>query len=122
MLLDSFEHAEDDVRTRQLAEQRVEAERILQAAQAAMAASPELLTDDDRSRIDAAVRVARDSEGRQRSRGHPRRRRGAGRGVEGLRRPPHESRPRRGPARPRRRRPSRQRSKNQRRQAISPAA
>ena len=41
MLLDSFEHAEDDVKTRLLAEQRVEAERILAAARsAAMADSP----------------------------------------------------------------------------------
>ena len=55
MLLDSFAHAEDDVRTRQLSEQRVEAERILAAAAAAMADSPELLTDDDRRRIEAAV-------------------------------------------------------------------
>ena len=54
MLLDSFAHAEDDVKARQLAEQRVEAERILAAARAAMADSPELLTDDDRSAIDAA--------------------------------------------------------------------
>jgi len=57
MLLDSFAHAEDDVQTRQLAEQRVEADRILQAAMAAMAACPELLTDDDRRRIDAATRA-----------------------------------------------------------------
>jgi len=55
MLLDSYAHAEDDVQLRQLAEQRVEAERILQAARAAMAASPELLADDDRTRIDAAI-------------------------------------------------------------------
>ena len=57
MLFDSFAHAEDDVQTRQLAEQRVEADRILQAAQAAMAATPDLLTDEDRARIDAAVNV-----------------------------------------------------------------
>ena len=55
MLLDSFAHADADVRARQLAEQRIEAERILAAARAAVAATPELLTDDDRARIDAAV-------------------------------------------------------------------
>jgi len=55
MLLDSFAHADADVRARQLAEQRIEAERILAAARAAMAASPELLTADDRARIDAAA-------------------------------------------------------------------
>ena len=35
MLLDSFAHAEDDVEARLLAEQRVEAERILMATRAA---------------------------------------------------------------------------------------
>lgn len=62
MLLDSFAHAEADVRTRQLTEQRVEADRILNAARAAMADSPELLTDDDRERIDAATRRLRDAK------------------------------------------------------------
>jgi molecular chaperone HscA len=55
MLLESFAHAEDDVRTRQLTEQRVEADRILMAARAAMSASPDLLTDEDRVSIDAAI-------------------------------------------------------------------
>jgi molecular chaperone HscA len=54
MLLDSFTHAEDDVRTRLLAEQRVEAKRILGALHAATADTPELLTDDDRRAIAAA--------------------------------------------------------------------
>jgi len=57
MLLDSFAHAEDDVRSRQLTEQRVEADRILFAARSAMAESPELLTDADRTGIDSAVRT-----------------------------------------------------------------
>ena len=56
MLLESFAHAEDDVRTRQLSEQRVEADRILMAARAAMDASPELLTAADLDTIDAAMR------------------------------------------------------------------
>ncbi len=43
MLLDSFAHAEEDVKARLLTEQRVEAERIAAAARAAMADSPELL-------------------------------------------------------------------------------
>ncbi|MDB4982255.1 MAG: putative Heat shock protein Hsp70, partial [Myxococcales bacterium] len=54
MLLDSFTHAEDDVKTRLLAEQRVEAKRILGALHAATADTPELLTDDDRHAIAAA--------------------------------------------------------------------
>jgi len=56
MLLDSFAHAEDDVARRQVAEQRVEAERIRQATVAAMADSPELLTDADREAIATAMR------------------------------------------------------------------
>ena len=55
MLLDSFAHAEEDVQTRQLTEQRVEADRIAAAARAAMADSPELLTDEDRRAIDVAL-------------------------------------------------------------------
>jgi molecular chaperone HscA len=54
MLLDSFTHAEDDVKTRLLAEQRVEAKRILGALHAATADTPELLTDDDRRGIASA--------------------------------------------------------------------
>jgi molecular chaperone HscA len=55
MLLDSFAHAEADVKARLLAEQRVEAEGIISAARVAMADSPELLTDADRSAIEAAL-------------------------------------------------------------------
>jgi molecular chaperone HscA len=57
MLLDSYAHAEDDVKARLLTEQRVEADRIAAAARAAMADSPELLTDADRQAIDAAMQV-----------------------------------------------------------------
>ena len=57
MLLDSFAHAEEDVKTRLLAEQRVEAKRILAALDAAAADTPALLTDDDRRAI-AAARAA----------------------------------------------------------------
>jgi molecular chaperone HscA len=55
MLLDSFAHAEDDVKARLLTEQRVEAERIASAARAAMADSSELLTNDDKKAIAAAM-------------------------------------------------------------------
>jgi molecular chaperone HscA len=55
MLLDSFAHAEEDVKARLLTEQRVEADRIAGAARAAMADSPELLTDGDRAAIDGAL-------------------------------------------------------------------
>jgi molecular chaperone HscA len=57
MLLDSFAHGEQDVLARQLAEQRVEAEGILAATRAALAASPALATAEDRAAIDAAMRA-----------------------------------------------------------------
>ena len=50
MLLDSFEHAEEDLKARQLAEERVEAERILAALEQALAADGELLDADERAR------------------------------------------------------------------------
>ena len=55
MLLDSFAHAEEDVQIRLLTEQQVEADRIAAAARTAMADSPELLTPEDRTGIDAAL-------------------------------------------------------------------
>ncbi len=54
MLLESFAHAEEDVRTRLLAEQRVEAKRIQNALHVATADTPELLTDADRAAIATA--------------------------------------------------------------------
>jgi molecular chaperone HscA len=55
MLLDSFAHAEEDVKLRLLTEQRVEADRIRAATEAAMTDTPELLTDADRAAIDEAM-------------------------------------------------------------------
>jgi molecular chaperone HscA len=55
MLLDSFAHGEEDVRLRLLTEQRIEADRIAQAVRGAIASTPELLTEADRARIDAAL-------------------------------------------------------------------
>jgi molecular chaperone HscA len=57
MLLDSFAHAEDDVKTRLLAEQRVEAKRILGALEAAIADTPALLTPADGEAIAKARSV-----------------------------------------------------------------
>ncbi len=54
MLLDSFANAEQDVKTRLLAEQKVEAQRILGALDAALADTPELLADGDRRDIAGA--------------------------------------------------------------------
>jgi molecular chaperone HscA len=55
MLLDSFAHADEDVKARLLAEQQVEADGIAAAARGAMAEAPELLTDADRVAIEAAL-------------------------------------------------------------------
>jgi molecular chaperone HscA len=55
MLLDSFAHADEDVKRRLLTEQQVEAQGILAATRAAMAASPDLLTDEDQAAIAAAI-------------------------------------------------------------------
>jgi len=54
MLLESFEHAEDDLVRRNLAVERVEAERILAATRTALASGDPLLTAD----VAAAGRVA----------------------------------------------------------------
>ncbi len=55
MLLDSFEHAEDDVKTRLLVSERVEAEGILAATRAALAHDPDLLEGDERGEIERAL-------------------------------------------------------------------
>jgi molecular chaperone HscA len=56
MLIDSFEHAEDDLARRNLAVERVEAERILTATRAAFASDAALLDDDVRAAGEAAMR------------------------------------------------------------------
>ena len=59
MLLDSFEHAEEDVKARLLAEQRVEAERIAAAARDGDGATaPELLTAERARRRSTAALAA----------------------------------------------------------------
>ncbi len=55
MLLDSYDHAEEDLALRNLQVERVEAERILAATRAAMEADPELLDDDVRAATEAAM-------------------------------------------------------------------
>jgi molecular chaperone HscA len=64
MLRDSMAHAEDDVAARNLREQQVEADRVLEALTAALAADgAELLNAQERAAIDqgmAALRAARD--------------------------------------------------------------
>jgi molecular chaperone HscA len=55
MLLESYAHAEEDVKARLLTEQRVEADRIASATRAALESTPELLADGERPAIEAAL-------------------------------------------------------------------
>ena len=64
MLRDSIEHAEDDVAARMLREQQVEAERVLEALEAAFEDDGQLLIDDERKAIDlVADKLAELSKG-----------------------------------------------------------
>ena len=55
MLIESFEHAEEDLAKRNLVVERVEAERILAATRAAFATDAQLLTDDVRAAGEQAM-------------------------------------------------------------------
>ena len=55
MLEDSFRTAEIDMRARALREAQVEAQRLIEATQAALAADGELLADDERAQIDETL-------------------------------------------------------------------
>jgi molecular chaperone HscA len=63
MLLDSFAHAEEDVKLRLLSEQRVEADRISAATQHAMADTPELLAPEDEQAIRVALAAVATAKG-----------------------------------------------------------
>ncbi len=65
MLLDSIEHAEEDIQARQLREQQVEAERILHDARKQLVAFSDLLPGEERRELEAAI--ARVAELRQTS-------------------------------------------------------
>jgi molecular chaperone HscA len=56
MLRDSFQHAKDDMRSRALAEHRVEGERLLEATRAALKADSSLLSNEETDQIEAAMR------------------------------------------------------------------
>jgi len=67
MLQESFAHAADDAQARALAEARVEADRIVAATEAALAADADLLDDAAHAGIDRAladVKARRDSDDR----------------------------------------------------------
>jgi len=55
MIRDAFAHAQDDMDERLVAVERVEADRILQATSAALAASADLLAEGERAAIQAAM-------------------------------------------------------------------
>jgi molecular chaperone HscA len=55
MLIESYEHAEEDLRQRQLATERVEADRMLVATRAAMRSDAALLDDATRVALEAAL-------------------------------------------------------------------
>ncbi len=56
MLRASIEHAGEDIAARRLAEQKVEAARVIEALQAALASDgDELLNDEERARVDGAL-------------------------------------------------------------------
>jgi molecular chaperone HscA len=59
MLLDAYDHAEQDVGVRALREQRTEADRVLGALQVALDRDAALLLPDERPRIEAAVAALR---------------------------------------------------------------
>lgn len=56
MLRDSMDHVDEDVAARRLREQQVDAERVLEAVQAALAEDSGLLNDDERTLIDKAMK------------------------------------------------------------------
>jgi molecular chaperone HscA len=61
MLEDSFRTAEVDMRARALREAQVEAQRLVEATQAALAADGELLAEDERAQIDEALMQLRET-------------------------------------------------------------
>ncbi|MDB4987376.1 MAG: Chaperone protein HscA, partial [Myxococcaceae bacterium] len=57
MLIDAYEHGEDDVRVRRLREEQVDAARILSALEQALTRDAELVSDDEeRADIEGAIR------------------------------------------------------------------
>lgn len=57
MLNDSFAYAKDDMHMRQLTEQQVEADRVLESLRSALAKDGELLTDDELAKIEQAKSI-----------------------------------------------------------------
>jgi molecular chaperone HscA len=62
MLQDSFKTAEQDIKARALVEARVDADRMWLATQSALQADGDLLSDEDRKRIDALMAATLDAK------------------------------------------------------------
>ncbi|MBN3722736.1 Fe-S protein assembly chaperone HscA [Burkholderia sp. Ac-20379] len=63
MLEDSFKTADIDMRARALREAQVEAQRVIEATEAALAVDPDLLDADERAAIDALIAALRSLAG-----------------------------------------------------------
>ncbi|MBV9946231.1 MAG: Hsp70 family protein, partial [Myxococcales bacterium] len=63
MLLEALDHGEDDLRRRRLAENRVEARRILGATRKALAADADLVEERERARILASCQALEEAAG-----------------------------------------------------------
>ena len=61
MLMDAYEHGEDDIAARALREQRVEAERVLHATEKALAEDGDLLDPSERAIVDRAMQRLREA-------------------------------------------------------------
>jgi molecular chaperone HscA len=68
MLIESFEHAEEDIAARQLAERTVEAERMITATEAALAQDSALLDEDELAEVAGATKALRDALAKRDSR------------------------------------------------------
>ncbi len=62
MLRDSMSHAQEDVSARTLREQLVEADRILESVEAAIQTDGQLLEENERQQIDAAIVILRKAQ------------------------------------------------------------
>jgi molecular chaperone HscA len=61
MLVESFEHAEEDIAARQRIERTVEAERVIAATEEALAKDGDVLDEDERAQVDGAIKALRDA-------------------------------------------------------------
>ena len=61
MLLESMEHAKDDITGRLLVESRVEAERIIVEIRSALKSDADLLTEAERARLERQMQVVKNA-------------------------------------------------------------